>query len=179
LFSGPVDRTGALSLSPVSVMSNPPVSGPRGDGHIVLGWREWLSLPELGIAAIRAKVDTGARSSALHVEAMEEFERDGLPWVRFSVALDHQGERPVSAVAPVVDRRMVTDSGGHRAQRVFIRTKLSLAGVQREIEINLTDRRNMLFPMLLGRTALSGCFVVDPAQSFIHGEPASPAGATR
>ncbi|PKM00025.1 MAG: ATP-dependent zinc protease [Gammaproteobacteria bacterium HGW-Gammaproteobacteria-7] len=160
-------------------MANPSVSGVRGDQPIVLGWREWLSLPELGIAAIRAKVDTGARSSALHVESMEEFDRDGVPWVRFSVALDHHGERPVSAVAPVVDRRMVTDSGGHRTQRVFIRTLLSLAGVRREIEINLTDRRNMLFPMLLGRTALSGCFAVDPAHSFIHGEPAPPAGASR
>lgn len=150
-------------------MSEPVARISSAGSLIVLGWREWLALPDLGIAAIRAKVDTGARSSALHVDAMSEFERAGATWVRFALSPDPGNDRPALAEARVVDRRMVTDSGGHRTERVFIRTGLHLAGVVREIEINLTDRRNMLFPMLLGRTALEGRFLVDPARSFIHG----------
>lgn len=147
---------------------------------IVLGWREWLSLPDLGIVAMRAKVDTGARSSALHVEAMAEFQRGDEDWVRFTVSTGHGPDAPVTAEARVSDRRVVTDSGGHRGERVFIRTRLSLAGATMPIEMNLTDRRNMLFPMLLGRTALDGRFLVDPARSFVHGEPqAETAGAGR
>lgn len=140
---------------------------------IVLGWREWVALPQLGLPAIRAKVDTGARSSALHVDAMETFQRDGREWVRFGI---HPGDgRPEAAgEAVVLDRRDVTDSGGHRTRRVFIRTRLELAGVSRLIDINLTNRRNMLFPMLLGRTAMARAFRVDPALSFVHGHPPEP-----
>lgn len=79
----------------------------------------------------------------------------------------------VEAVAPVHDEREVADSSGHRAPRVFIRTGLRLAGVEREVEINLTDRCGMLFPMLVGRTALQGVFTVDPARSFVHRRAAS------
>ena len=142
-------------------------------GRVVLGWREWVSLPELGIAAIRAKVDTGARSSSLHVDSMELFTRDGADWVRFSI---HPGEDcpAVSAEAPVIDRRRVTDSGGHATVRVFICTTLALAGRRQRIEINLTNRRNMLFPMLLGRTALEGSFVVDASRSFNSPQPGPP-----
>ena len=141
---------------------------------VVLGWREWLALPDLGIRAIRAKVDTGARSSALHVDALETDFRDGVEWVRFHLGADgvfdslRDGEW---AEAPVLDRRMVTDSGGHRTERIFILTTLSLAGEAWPIEINLSQRRNMLFPMLLGRTAMAGRFLVDPQRSFVLGEP--------
>jgi hypothetical protein len=82
-----------------------------------------------------------------------------------------RGTRVVEAHAPVHDERAVLDSGGHSTRRVFLRTTLRLAGIEREIEINLTDRRGMLFPMLLGRTALDGAFAVDPAQSSLHGKP--------
>ena len=75
----------------------------------------------------------------------------------------------VQAVAPIFDEREVIDSGGHRTRRIFLRTTLVLAGVEREIEINLTDRQGMLFPMLLGRTAMAGVFTVDPGRSFLHG----------
>jgi hypothetical protein len=141
---------------------------------VVLGWREWLALPDLGIRAIRAKVDTGARSSALHVDDLETTVRDGVEWVRFHLGADgvfdslRDGEW---AEAPVLDRRMVTDSGGHRTERIFILTTLSLAGEAWPIEINLSQRRNMLFPMLLGRTAMAGRFLVDPQRSFVLGEP--------
>jgi hypothetical protein len=138
---------------------------------VPLGWREWLALPDLGIVAIRAKVDTGARSSALHVLDQECFQRDGREFVRFLLDTGVPGAAPQPAEAPVLDRRHVTDSGGHRTERVFIRTRLRLAGIEWEAEVNLTQRRNMLFPMLLGRTALAGRFLVDPASSFLQGDP--------
>ena len=136
-----------------------------------LGWREWLTLPDLGIDLIRAKIDTGARSSALHVLSHETFHRDGIEFVRFVVDTEVAGQAPVPAEAPVLDRRHVTDSGGHRTERVFIRTRVRLAGREWFAEVHLAHRTNMLFPMLLGRTALAGGFVVDPAASFLSGDP--------
>lgn len=136
---------------------------------IVLGWREVAALPVLGIAAVRAKIDTGARSSALHVDAQWRYVEGGQPWVGFRLSPGVVGAGVVEAAAPVFDERCVTDSGGHRTTRVFVRTLLSLAGSEREIEINLSDRRGMRFPMLLGRTAVAPLFTVDPAHSFLHG----------
>jgi hypothetical protein len=142
----------------------------------VLGWREWLALPQLGIAAIRAKIDTGARSSALHVEALTSFHADGVEYVQFALRTGAD-DSPITCQAPVLDRRPVTDSGGHTTERVFIRTELSLAGHRFPIEINLTNRRNMLFPMLLGRTAMGGHYLVDPARSFVLGDRDPPGPA--
>lgn len=136
---------------------------------ILLGWREYAALPALGIAAMRAKIDTGARSSALHVDAQWRFVENGAPWVGFRLSLGAVGSGAVEAAAPVFDEREVTDSGGHRTRRAFIRTVLSLAGSEREIDMNLADRRGMRFPMLLGRTAVAHAFTVDPARSFLHG----------
>jgi len=138
--------------------------------RIVLGWREWLALPALGIAAIRAKVDTGARSSSLHVDTHWRFMEGGAPWAGFRITTGVRGEQVIEASAPIHDEREVTDSGGNRSRRIFLRTPLRLAGIEREIEINLTDRRDMLFPMLLGRTAMARTFTVDPARSFLHGD---------
>ncbi|WP_300615915.1 RimK/LysX family protein [Dokdonella sp.] len=131
-----------------------------------LGWREWLALPALGIPAIKAKVDTGARSSALHVEELETFERDGTLHVRFAVRPRRRGRYLIECSAPVSDRRPVMDSGGHRSERWFIETDVELAGRRFRTEINLSDRGAMLFPMLLGRSALGGRFRVDPALSY-------------
>lgn len=141
--------------------------------RIVLGWREWVSLPALGLPWVRAKVDSGARSCALHVDAHWRFTEGGAPWVGFRVAPGTGS--PIESRAPVLEERQVTDSGGHRSRRAFLRTTLCLAGVEREVDINLSDRRGMLFPMLLGRTAMAGAFTVDPARSFLHGRP--PGGA--
>ena len=138
---------------------------------VLLGWREWLSLPVLGIVAVRAKVDTGARSSALHVLDQEEFLHEGREFVRFLLDTGVPGQPPQPAQAAVIDRRRVTDSGGHTTQRIFIPTRLRLAGQEFDAEVNLTHRKNMLFPMLLGRTALAGRFLVDPASSFLQGDP--------
>ncbi|MDX2300482.1 MAG: RimK/LysX family protein [Xanthomonadaceae bacterium] len=136
---------------------------------VVLGWREWVALPDLGLAAVRAKVDTGARSSALHVDWLEHYIDAGAPWVRFGLHPVDVSLPERSIQAPVLDRRQVTDSGGHVTERVFIATRVVLAGQAFLAEINLTSRHGMLFPMLLGRTALADRFVVDPAQSFVLG----------
>ncbi len=138
---------------------------------LTLGWREWLALPALGIGAIKAKLDTGAHSSSLSVVSVETYERGGRLHVRFVVRPRRRGERTVSCEAPVVDRRPVTDSGGHTGERWFIRTGIVLAGRRFETDINLTDRRAMLFPLLLGRTALAGRFRVDPALSYTSPKP--------
>jgi hypothetical protein len=137
--------------------------------HPLIGWREWLALPQLGLTALKAKVDTGARSSSLHVESIREYEREGGTWLRFAVATRRRGAIPVECEAPAYDCRDVTDSGGHVSRRWFIRTLVCLGGVEWEAEINLTNRCNMLFPMLLGRSALSGRFRVDPSVSYACG----------
>ncbi|MGY0799272.1 ATP-dependent zinc protease family protein [Lysobacter sp. A286] len=141
--------------------------------RVVLGWREWVDLPALGVAAIRAKVDSGARSSALHVDAQWRFVEGGAPWVGFQLTPGGVGGISMECFAPLADEREVTDSGGHRTRRAFVRTSLRLGGIERQIDINLADRRGMLFPMLLGRTAMAHAFMVDPARSFLHGKPVS------
>ncbi len=140
----------------------------------VLGWREWVALPELGIPAIRAKVDSGARSSALHVEAIEEFVRDDADWVRFKLdPISRSRKRARWVEAPLLDRREVTDSGGGISLRPFILTDVRIADWRYAIEINLTNRRGMLFPMLLGRTAMRGRWLIDPEQSYLLGDAAA------
>jgi hypothetical protein len=138
---------------------------------LTLGWREWLALPQFGIGAIKAKLDTGARSSSLSVVSVEPFERDTRLHVRFLVRTRRRGGRVVTCEAPVVDRRPVTDSGGHTAERWFIRTEVVLASARFETDINLTDRRAMLFPLLLGRSALGGRFRIDPTLSYTSPKP--------
>ena len=138
---------------------------------LTIGWREWLALPKFGIGAIKAKLDTGARSSSLCVLSVEPFERDARLHVRFVVRVRRRGGRVATCEAPVVDRRPVTDSGGHTAERWFIRTEIVLASARFEADINLTDRRAMLFPLLLGRSALDGRFRIDPALSYTVPKP--------
>lgn len=139
----------------------------------VLGWREWLSLPELGVERIKAKVDSGARSSCLHAQQIEEFSSAGRDWVRFRFEQSPGLWAPFAA--PVVDRREVRDSGGHRTMRPFIRTTVVLGQQRWLIELNLAPRTEMLFPMLLGRTAMLGRFLVDPSRSYLLSDSAVPA----
>lgn len=134
-----------------------------------LGWREWLSLPELGIKHIKAKVDTGARSSALHVESMTSYIDKGAQWVRFEVQTSDSSHPLMECHAMVTDQRKVTDSGGHSNQRLFIISTVQIGLMRYPIELNLTSRRSMLFPMLLGRTAIAGRFLVNPAASYLQG----------
>ena len=143
-------------------------------GPIVIGWREWLALPELGIPAIKAKIDTGARTSSLHVDTLDVEERGGATWLRFGVSATGRRRAPrMQCSAPAIGRRAVIDSGGHATLRWFIRTQVELGGTSFETEINLTNRRNMLFPMLLGRSALGDRFAVDPSSSYRCGRLAS------
>ena len=134
----------------------------------VIGWREWVILPDLGIEEIKAKVDTGARTSALHAFSLEPFTENGINKIRFDIhPLQHNTEQVITCVANVVDKRLVTDSGGHTEVRYVIQTPIIIAGQRWSIEITLTERENMLFRMLLGRSALRRRFIVNPARSFI------------
>lgn len=134
---------------------------------ITVGWREWLALPELGIDKIKAKVDTGARTSCIHAFRVEEFTQEEQVWVRFWVhPIQDDNNTEVQCQAKVIDQRTVTDSGGHQEQRYVIQTQLLIGGQQWPIEATLTNRDTMKFRMLLGRTAMAGRIVVDPELSY-------------
>lgn len=138
---------------------------------INVGWREWLALPDLHIERIKAKIDTGARSSALHAYFVEPYREDGRDMVRFGVhPLQKRLDIEVVCCCPVKDFREVSDSGGHREQRYVIETTVQLGSIRRSIEMTLTNRDSMKFRMLLGRTALSGMLVA-PDRSYLFGKP--------
>jgi hypothetical protein len=137
---------------------------------LTLGWREWCALPELGIPAIKAKVDTGAKTSALHTFGIEPFTENGICYVRFFVHPLQQNERVVcQCSAPVVEQREVCDSGGHREMRYIIETLVEIGDERRRVEMSLTNRDTMRFRMLLGRKAMTGEVAVYPARSFLNG----------
>ena len=138
----------------------------------LIGWREWLALPALGIDRIRAKIDSGARTSALHAVEVSPFQRDGQAWVSFAVAPHAGGARDRSLVqceVQVRDLRQVKSSNGTVEQRYVIATPVVIGQKTFEIEVTLTDRAEMGFEMLFGRTALRvGRFLVHPSRSFLQ-----------
>ena len=138
---------------------------------LTFGWREWVQLPELGLRNVKAKVDTGARTSALHAFEVRPFEENGQKRVEFKIHPNQRdNETVVICVADVIDERMVRDSGGHRENRWVIRTPVTVGKQTWSIELTLTARDDMMFRMLLGRTAMKGRAVVDPARSYRVGK---------
>ncbi len=145
-----------------------------------IGWREWISLPQLGIPAIKAKIDTGARTSCLHTSRYEEFESEGIPMVRFDICpIQKDTQQVITCEAPLVDKRIVTDSGGHKELRPVISAEITLGQFNDnltqpliyKIEITLSNRESMLFRMLIGRTAMQNRLTVNPALSYTQGKP--------
>lgn len=140
-------------------------------GRTLIGWREWIHLPDLLEEGwIKAKIDTGARTSALHAWDLEHFDRDGTTWVRFSVhPRQHDDDHIVQAEARLVEDREVRSSNGEVELRPVVETALALGGQRYPIELSLTKRDQMGFRMLLGRTAMARHLVVDPGVSYLLG----------
>nr|WP_287410763.1 ATP-dependent zinc protease [Pseudodesulfovibrio sp.] len=133
---------------------------------MIIGWREWISLPDFFIPAIKAKIDTGAKTSAIHAFQIEPFERSGEKYVRFYIhPLQGRDDVSIPCEARIIDKRKVTNSGGIGQKRYVIGTTVEIAGRQWEIELTLTNRDEMKFRMLLGRSAMKGVLIVDPQQS--------------
>lgn len=149
---------------------------PRTPPATVLGWREWVVLPELGVRGTKAKLDTGARTSALHAFRIKDFTRDGIEMVRFEVhPLQRSSAAAVTVEAEVVDRRSVRNSGGVTEHRPVISTLVQIGEMEWPIEVTLTRRDEMGFRMLLGRQALRGRALVDSGSSYRAGRrPVGP-----
>jgi hypothetical protein len=134
----------------------------------VIGWREWVSLPELGVCRIKAKIDTGARTSALHAFSVEILEKSARKKkVCFIIRPHSRHAKKIKCTAELIDIREVTDSGGHKEKRCVIKTPIIMGNYCWPIEITLTSRDTMRFKMLLGRTALKQRFIVDPHRSYL------------
>jgi hypothetical protein len=138
----------------------------------VIGWREVVALPHLGIEKIKAKIDTGARSSALHAFQVESFSVEGKTMVRFQVhPYQRNSHQTITAEAELLEYREVTNSGGHAQLRPVIKTIVELGGRTWPIELTLTNRDVMGFRMLLGRQAIRRKFLVDVSSSFLQSSP--------
>ena len=138
--------------------------------YLTVGRREWVVLPQLDLPKIKAKIDTGARTSCLHAFSVNPMEKNGAEWVRFGIH-PHQDDTTteVYCEAEVADKRIVSDSGGHKEERYVITTDLVIAEHRWPIEITLTNRDTMLFRMLLGRTAMDNKIIVNPSESYLYG----------
>lgn len=155
--------------APPDESSSPATTAGATEAHATVGWREWVRLPRLGVGRLKAKIDTGARTSALHATHIEALDRDGHPWVQFRVYDDHRNPAHfVVVTARLCDVRSVRNSGGIQDERPVIQTEILLGRLAFRAELTLVERTDMVFPMLLGRTALRTAGVqVDPARSFL------------
>ena len=138
---------------------------------IVIGWEEWISLPELGLPAIKAKADTGARTSSLHAFSIEPFSAGGKRMVRFGIRpITERPSIELYCTAELIGEREITSSNGRSEVRPIVRTKVRIAGEEWPIEVSLSNREGMTYRMLLGRSAMKGRMIVNPLASCVHGE---------
>jgi len=147
----------------------------KRDGHssdlITVGWREWIKLPELDLPSIKAKIDTGARTSCIHAFSIRPYIEHGKQRVEFHIhPKQRNNEYVVVCNADVIDQRVVTDSGGHKEDRWVIETMLALGSHRWPIEVTLSSRDDMRFRMLIGRTALKNRALVNSARSYLVGK---------
>ena len=139
---------------------------------MVIGWREWVQLPDLGVSEMKAKVDTGADNSSLHAFNVERIERDGTEYVRFEIHPKQRSKQPtILCEAPLAMEKKVKNPGGRTELRPVIRTRVVVAGEELEALVNLTSRDEMGFRMLLGRRAVRSRFVIDPGRSYVGPRP--------
>lgn len=139
---------------------------------VIIGWREWVSLPQLGISRIKAKIDTGARSSSLHALDIQRFEQNGDSFVRFKVPpMQRHGEITVSCQAEIHEERLSRSSSGEAFDRIVIQTPVCWMGETWSVDLALADRSEMGFRMLVGREAVHGRMLVDPSRSYFGGRP--------
>jgi hypothetical protein len=142
---------------------------------IIVGWREWVGLPGLGLHRIKVKIDTGARSSALHAFDVKTYTEQGVKMVWFAIhPLQRRDDVVRECTAAIVDKRWVSDSGGHRERRYVIQTDITLGTKTWPVEMTLTNRDTMKFRMLLGRTAMADHLIVDPSLSYVQGKRKKP-----
>ena len=144
----------------------------KGSTAVRLGWREWVALPDLGIGLIKAKVDTGARTSCLHTFRTEPYTENGERRVKFWVhPTQNDLQEVIECDARVLDERNVSDSGGHKESRLVVETTLVVGDQSWPIEMTLTNRDSMRFRMLIGRTAMAGRAIVCSEASYLAGQP--------
>lgn len=148
-----------------------PVMSENNNPLIHLGWREWLALPDLGLPAIKAKVDTGAKTSALHAFYSEAYEEGGIQMVKFGIhPIQRKLDLEIVCHAPIKDYRQISDSGGHKEMRYVIESNIVIGGYQWPIDLTLTNRDTMRFRMLLGRRAMEQRVIVEPGSSYLNGK---------
>jgi hypothetical protein len=154
-------------IPPAQAHDAGPVEGP-----VVVGWREWVALPQAGVDWVKAKIDTGARSSSIHAFDLEAYDVDGQEWVRFSIHPWQRSDEDVAELSlPVLDRRDVRSSNGQTEQRYAVALDVTLAGRTITTVMTLSNRDEMGFRMLIGREALERGFLVDSARSYAGGRP--------
>jgi hypothetical protein len=137
------------------------------NGREIAGWREYVALPQLGIGPLVAKLDTGARSAALHAENIQIYEKDGHHRIRFDVPVSTDSKQVKTCDLRLHAERLVKNPGGAKELRRVVETDLSLGGRVWQVQVTLTNRTDMGVPMLLGRATIKGRFLVHPGRSFV------------